>query len=224
MPNVVKGTISQRIRHAYMTQHRRRQFPASYFLLVRGNGERLFPFKDPENGAIHCGLLRAAITRAAQHGYPQVESRARSLYEKYCKAKQEEETFITSDFEIIKKDDSSYEDYTEVVGIVAVPDQEDSDGDVFDKEAIKDMCFTYNQNFYGTIKFRHGVPLTKDDVVVVGSYVVPDGTKLVVNEREIPEGSWLMHLLIKSDALQKAVKDEQFITGLSLGGYILKAE
>jgi len=225
MPNVVKGTISDSVRSAYLTQHRRRQFPESYFLLVRGNGERLFPWKDPKSGAIHCGLLRAAITRAAQHGYAQVENRARSLYERYCKTKKDFETLIETDFEILKKEEKE-RDYREVVGIVAEPDkpmggEKNVEKDVFTKEAIKDMCFTYNENYYGMVKFRHGMPLTKEDVVVVGSYVVPDDGKLIIKGREIPEGTWIMHLLVKDKKLQKAI-DDGYLKGLSLGGFILE--
>lgn len=60
----------------------RKELPAHHFLLPK---ERKFPYKN-KDGTINCRLLRAAITRAAQHGYPSVEKRARKLYEKHCKA------------------------------------------------------------------------------------------------------------------------------------------
>ncbi|MEM3554232.1 MAG: hypothetical protein QXU79_00205 [Candidatus Micrarchaeaceae archaeon] len=49
--------------------------------------ERKFPYRN-KDGSINCRLLRAAITRAAQHGYREVYEKARALYERYC---QEEE-------------------------------------------------------------------------------------------------------------------------------------
>lgn len=38
-----------------------------------------------KDGSINCRLLRAAISRAAQHGYKEVEAKARRLYQKHCK-------------------------------------------------------------------------------------------------------------------------------------------
>lgn len=60
----------------------RESVPASHFLLPN---ERKFPYKN-RDGSINCRLLRAAITRAAQHGYREVYERARALYDKYCTA------------------------------------------------------------------------------------------------------------------------------------------
>jgi len=65
----------------YSTPKKRRTMAkASDFLLPK---ERKFPYKI--RGKISCPLLRAAIRRAAQHGYPQVEAKARRLYNRYCK-------------------------------------------------------------------------------------------------------------------------------------------
>lgn len=59
----------------------REQVPASHYLLPE---ERKFPYRN-KDGSINCRLLRAAISRAAQHGYKEVEERARKLYQKHCK-------------------------------------------------------------------------------------------------------------------------------------------
>jgi hypothetical protein len=58
----------------------RKKVPASHFLMPK---ERKFPYKN-KDGSINCALLRAAISRAAQHGYPEVERKARSLYQRHC--------------------------------------------------------------------------------------------------------------------------------------------
>ena len=76
--------IPQRIKKEIRKPTVRHKMPKSYFLLP---SEEKFPYRDPDTGEINCGLLRAAITRAAQHGYPQVEAKARRLYEKHCKKK-----------------------------------------------------------------------------------------------------------------------------------------
>ncbi|QWK20812.1 hypothetical protein [Thermus antranikianii] len=58
----------------------RERVPASHFLLPK---ERKFPYRN-KDGSINCRLLRAAISRAAQHGYKDVEERARRLYKRHC--------------------------------------------------------------------------------------------------------------------------------------------
>ncbi len=63
----------------------REKVPASHFLMPK---ERKFPYKN-KDGSINCALLRAAISRAAQHGYPEVERRARALYQRHCGKKEE---------------------------------------------------------------------------------------------------------------------------------------
>jgi len=62
-------------------QSKRKEMPASYFLIP---SERKFPVRNPD-GTYNCNLIRAAITRAAQHGYREVEAKARRLYQRICK-------------------------------------------------------------------------------------------------------------------------------------------
>jgi len=59
----------------------REKVKPSYFLLPK---ERKFPYKN-KDGSINCKLLRGALTRAGQYGYKSVQSKAKKLYEKYCK-------------------------------------------------------------------------------------------------------------------------------------------
>jgi len=61
----------------------RQKLPASYFLLPE---KRLFPYRN-KDGSINCNLIRAAIVRAAQHGYKKVEQIARRLCRRYCGCK-----------------------------------------------------------------------------------------------------------------------------------------
>jgi len=58
----------------------RKKVPASHFLLPK---ERKFPYRN-KDGSINCRLLKAAISRAAQHGYSEVEKKARRLYQRHC--------------------------------------------------------------------------------------------------------------------------------------------
>jgi len=79
-----KKLIPKSIKEKIQSKSEREKMPAHYFLMPK---ERKFPVKDPTTGKYHCGLIRAAITRAAQHKYENVERKARKLYEKHCKNK-----------------------------------------------------------------------------------------------------------------------------------------
>lgn len=73
----------------------RAKMPASHFLLPK---ERKFPVKN-KDGSYNCNLIRAAIVRAAQHGYPEVRRKAERLYARYCKKKSAEEIARMSDLD-----------------------------------------------------------------------------------------------------------------------------
>ena len=214
MPNVVKGQgVPDGIRKAYLTQKRRRKYPRSYFLKVMPNGDRKFPYRDPKTGNVHCGLLRAAITRAAQYGYHGVEAKARSMYENLCKVKKE---FLSEQVELVKEDEFD----GIVLGIVSEPGTIDAHGDEITKEAIEEACWDYNMNSMHA-KLSHRFDLGKDDVKVLESYIAPSDFE--VKGRTIKEGTWLWRCKIENPKLKKAVKDGT-IKGLSLGGYIVEAE
>lgn len=200
MPNVVKGQITEEIRSAYLTQHRRRQYPKSYFLLVTADGERKFPYKDPKTGAIHCGLLRAAITRAGQYGYKKVQDKARALYEKHCKVKK--------DMTVVGVEGK------EVFGAVLVPGQKDADGDVFDAETIRKMCYDFNTQ-YGNAGYRHVTLLKDTEATLLESYCLP--AEMTIGDQTYPEGTWMARMAIKDGKLRKEIKEGK-IVGFSVGG------
>lgn len=209
MPNVIRTTtIPSYIYDAYNTQAKRREFPASYFLLNDENGNKKFPYRDPKTGAIHCGLLRAAISRAGQYKYQDVEERARSLYEKSCKNKEKE---LGVKLLELKGE--------EVFGVVYAPNEKDADGDEMEADVIAAACYEYNTFFRNTL-YRHKFPLTQDQVVLLESYIAP--TDMKVNELEIKAGSWLQRWQIKDPSLQDQIRRGE-IVGFSLGGFVLEA-
>jgi hypothetical protein len=61
---------------------KRDQVPPDHFLEPKA---RKFPYKNPD-GSLNRSLVRAAISRAAQHGYEDIEKRARKIYAKIVKA------------------------------------------------------------------------------------------------------------------------------------------
>jgi len=206
MPNVVKDKlIPNYIKEAYLTQKRRKEYPVSYFLLVDSKGNRKFPVRDPKNGNYQYGLVRAAITRAGQYNYPEVEKKAKSILEKYFKKKKD------FSMELISKDKEG----KQVFGIVLMPDKEDGEGDSFSKEAIEDACYKFNKDFMNQ-SYRHSYYLTKDETSIVESYIAPCDMK--IGDREIKEGTWLMRSDIKDEKLRGEVKGGN-INGFSIGGF-----
>jgi len=82
------------------SQKERKEAPARNFLLPE---ERKFPYRN-KDGTINCNLLRAAIVRAAQHGYASVEKKARELYERHCKKDKEETEKSLTEFKLSAAD------------------------------------------------------------------------------------------------------------------------
>lgn len=80
-------------------QSEREKVPSKYFLLP---AERKFPYRN-KDGSLNCNLVRAAIVRAAQHGYPAVEKKARAIYEKHCKKENESEKSL-NEFKLSSSD------------------------------------------------------------------------------------------------------------------------
>lgn len=69
----------------------REKLPADYFLMPK---ERKFPWRN-KDGSVNCNLLRAAIVRAAQHNHPEVEKKARELYQQYCKKEENDYSYVS---------------------------------------------------------------------------------------------------------------------------------
>ncbi len=210
MPNVIRTqTIPSYIYDAYNTQNKRKDFPASYFLLVDNSGNRKFPFRDPKSGAIHCGLLRAALSRAGQYGYSDVSTKAKTLYERHCK---ENEKVL--DMKLLEMKGE------EVFGVVFDPTEKDSDGDEIPHDVLAAACYEYNTFFRNTL-YRHTVALSQDQVVLLESYIAP--VEMVVNEQTIKAGSWVQRWQIKDPAIQEQVRKGE-IVGFSLGGFVFETE
>lgn len=212
MPNVIRSLeIPDSVYNAYSTQANRAKYPKEYFLLVEGE-IRKFPYRAPDSGAIHCGLVKAAISRAGQYNYPEVQKKAASVYENSCKMKEKEFSY-----EIVEKDVQG----GEVLGIVASPNEEpDASGHVFTKEAIRDMINQFNTGSH-QIRYRHKGMLINSEAELVESYAAP--CELTFMGKVIKEGAWLQRWLIKDRTLKEQVK-EGFLKGFSLSGWILDAD
>lgn len=208
MPNVIRtSTIPSNIYDAYNTQAKRKAFPDSYFLLVDAAGNKKFPYRSPKDGAIHCGLLSAAMSRAGQYKYTEVETKARALYTEHCASKEKELGFKLCEV-----------NGEEIFGVVYAPDEKDADGDEMSSEVLTAACYEYNTFFRSTL-YRHKIALSTDQVILLESYIAP--TDMKVNELDIKKGSWVQRWQIKDSDLKEQIKNGH-IVGFSLGGFVLE--
>lgn len=111
-----------------------------------------------------------------------------------------------------------------VMGIVLVPGEEDSHGDIYDVETVQNAAHSFMENG-GVRKIMHnGEPV--EGIVVLETYLTrteevhkgEGGTSL-----NLPVGTWLLAVRITSQELWEAVQDGTF-TGFSMGGSAIREE
>jgi len=120
-----------------------------------------------------------------------------------------EKEFLT---EVVKRDDEK----RLVYGVVLVPDEEDSQGDICPPEVIERAAHGY------LMKSRSVAEQHKElaNAHVVESFIAPADLKY--DGKQVRKGSWIIAVKIADDRLWKAVKDGEY-SGFSIGG-IAKAE
>lgn len=104
-----------------------------------------------------------------------------------------------------------------VLGIVLKPEETDTQGDIYDEDAIRKAAFGYMASFSngsGRLGLQHKMRL-HEQVVLVESYLAP--VDFTVGGREIKKGTWLMGWLVKSENLWQEIKAGKW-TGFSIGG------
>jgi len=104
-----------------------------------------------------------------------------------------------------------------VLGIVLKPEDPDTQGDIYDADAVRRAAFGFMAGFTngsGKLGLQHQMRL-HDEVLLVESYLAP--VDFNVSGREIKKGTWLMGWLIQSEELWSKIKSGQF-TGFSIGG------
>lgn len=119
---------------------------------------------------------------------------------------------------IFKAEDEDDEEERIVFGEVLVPDEFDSEEDIYSAEEIRKAAHFWMEN-YGSIGLMHET-LIDNQVSILESFLAPvmftitksDGTK-----RKIKKGTWLLKVRINDDDLWEQAKDEE-LTGFSIGG------
>jgi len=109
---------------------------------------------------------------------------------------------------IVKGEDEQY-----VLGVVLVPEEVDSQGDVYSAEEVRRAAHRFMEEYQTVgVMHREGAgPQTR----VVESYVAP--VDFQVGEYYIKQGTWLLGIHVDDLGLWRAIKAGE-LTGLSIGG------
>jgi hypothetical protein len=210
--------------------------PDSSFLFIETGGKkdsegktvprslRHFPVKD-QNGKIDLPHLRNAIARIPQSNAPglsadkksALQDRARRMLAEEQKGNVGKCDARDRSVRIVKAATNTVAAGKEehfIFGVVLVPNEPDSQGDVYSAEEVKKAAHAYMEGAGGTFKIMHaGKPV--DGLKVLETYV----TKVAEthNDETFPIGTWLMAARVLDDSLWDSVKKGVF-TGFSIGG------
>jgi len=212
--------------------------PDSSFLLIESGGKkdgegkttprslRHFPVKD-QNGKVDLPHLRNAIARIPQAKIPgfdaaaqkKLQDKARRMLENAEKSVNKSEGAAVR---ILKADSSEdtggAKDERFVFGVVLVPDEVDSQGEIYSADEVKKAAHAYMEKSSGVFKLMHaGQPI--DGVRVLETYVTK--TEEVHGGETLPVGTWLMAVRVIDDKLWDSVKTGVF-TGFSIGGTAIR--
>ena len=100
-----------------------------------------------------------------------------------------------------------------VLGIVAEPDEVDTQGDTIQASTIRTAAHKFMADFRN-IGLQHQV-FVNGKVQILESYVTINDQK--INGQVVKAGSWVLGVRVLDDKIWAAVKDGSF-TGFSLGG------
>lgn len=213
--------------------------PDSSFLLIESGGTkdaegktkprslRHFPVKGPD-GKVDLPHLRNAIARIPQAKIPGFDAKAKERLQTKARRMLEEAQKATVGkcadrqraVRIVKSAAAPGADVDErfVFGVVLVPNEADSQGEIYDADEVKKAAHAYMENANGTFKIMHnGEPI--DGIRVLETYV----TKVAETHdgETFPVGTWLMAARILDGMLWDQVKRGVF-TGFSIGGTAIR--
>lgn len=118
-----------------------------------------------------------------------------------------------SNVRVVKKGDT---DERYVLGVVAEPEETDTQGDTQKAETIKKAAYSFLEDFRN-IGLQHKA-FINGSVKIVESYIARADEGQPGDANYVKKGSWLMAVRVLDDALWKSIKTGD-ITGFSFGGY-----
>jgi hypothetical protein len=118
-------------------------------------------------------------------------------------------------FEILKKTEERF-----VFGVVLVPNEYDSQGDIYDVEAVRKAAYYYMEevqtdNTAPPLGLMHQRALAKNNIRVLENYLAPIDMHL--EGQFVKQGTWLLAAHVLDNELWAAIKDGR-LTGWSMEG------
>jgi len=214
--------------------------PDSSFLFIESGGKkdgegktvprslRHFPIKDSD-GKIDLPHLRNAIARIPQSNAPglsadkkkSLQEQARRMLGETQKGDVTKCAVRDRAVRIVKAEtskDAREQEERFIFGVVLVPNEPDSQGDIYSAEEVTKAAHAYMEDAGGTFKIMHaGKPI--EGLKVLETYV----TKVseTHSDETFPIGTWLMAARVLDDALWDDIKKGVF-TGFSIGGSAIR--
>lgn len=106
------------------------------------------------------------------------------------------------------------EDERYVLGVVLVPDETDSQGDIYDEATVR-KASEYFMEYARTLGLMHAHALGGDKVRILENYIAPCDFEL--GDQLVRKGTWLLAARVLDDRLWEAVKSGE-LTGWSIEG------
>lgn len=111
-----------------------------------------------------------------------------------------------------------------VYGAVLIPEKVDLQGEIVSKDEIESAAHAYLVLYRRSgIQHEEIIEPEDDRVVVVESYIIPDGNTITVGGRTYPEGTWMLVVKVLDDAIWADVQSGK-LTGFSIGGKAKKIQ
>ena len=114
---------------------------------------------------------------------------------------------------LIKQDEERF-----VLGVVLVPDEVDSQGDIYDEDTVRKAAHYFMEETQGLGLMHRGGALGRERVRVLESYICPADT--YIEGQFVRKGTWLLAARVLDEQLWQAVKEGR-LTGWSIEGYAL---
>jgi hypothetical protein len=105
-----------------------------------------------------------------------------------------------------------------VLGVVLEPETEDSQGDVYSEEEVRQACHNFMEDAR-QIGLMHR-ELIRQGVAILENYLSPSDAE--IDGQKIKKGTWMLGLRISDDELWGKVKRGE-LTGFSIGGSAVRA-
>lgn len=123
-------------------------------------------------------------------------------------AKGDVRKFFDREIPIMKTDEERF-----VLGIVLVPEEVDSQGDIYSASEIRTAAHRFMEQFQN-VGLMHR-DLVNEKVKILESFIAP--ADFGIGSQSVKKGTWIMAVRVLDDRLWGAVKDGD-LTGFSIGG------